>query len=149
MTLNEDRARRGKAPYGFDEADKPMLQTGRGLVYLEGSAQKAPPGTLVGPAVAPPAGAPPQPGQEDGDQGQGDEDEDEQDEGAAKSAELTSLRKWLTRHPSPSRPFACKALTAADVPDLAADPRVALKAGDAAPKALSGTGPAGSGTRSW
>ena len=148
MTINQDLARRGKAAFTFPEADMSMLQTGRGVVFLEGSSKQAAPGTLVGPAVAPPAGAPPA-GAQPGDQDQDDEDGDEQDQGAAKAAELGALRKWLTRHPSPSRPFACKALTAADVPDLASDARVLLKAGDDRPKALSGTGPAGSGTSSW
>jgi hypothetical protein len=150
MTLNQDNARRGEPPYDFEEADMPMLITGRGVVFLEGASKQGPPGTLIGPAVAPPGtpGVPdagPQQGAPDGEEDQGD---GEQDDPAAKSAELSALRKWLGRHPSPSRPFACKALTAADVPDLAADPRVVLKAGGH-PKALSGTGPAGSGTWSW
>jgi hypothetical protein len=148
MVLNEDRARRGKSPYQFKEADMPMLLTPRGVVFLDGASEQGPPGTLIGPAVAPPGtpGVPDGgPQQQDGEEDQGD---GEQDDPAAKSAELSALRKWLTRHPSPSRPFACKALTAADVPDLAADPRVVLKAGGH-PKAPSGTGPAGSGTLSW
>lgn len=132
----------------------PMLITGRGVVFLEGASEQAPPGELIGPAQAPKTGAPGEPGADpqdgqDGDQGDG---EDEQGQGggpAAKAAERAALGKWLAKHPKPSRPFACKALTAADVPDLAADPRVLLKAGDGRPKALSGTGPAGSGTRSW
>jgi hypothetical protein len=145
-TLNEDRAARGEPSYNFAEADMPMLITGRGVVFIEGASEQAPPGELVGPAQAPKAGVPLEPGAEpDGEEDQG---EDGQDDPAAKSAELSALRKWLARHPSPSRPFACKALTAADVPDLAADPRVVLKAGGH-PKALSGTGPAGSGTLSW
>jgi len=145
-TLNEDRAARGEPSYNFAEADMPMLITGRGVVFIEGASEQAAPGELVGPAQAPKAGVPQEPGAEpDGEEDQGD---GEQDDPAAKSAELTALRKWLARHPSPSRPFACKALTAADVPDLAADPRVVLKAGGH-PKALSGTGPAGSGTLSW
>lgn len=150
MTLNQDLARRGKAPYGFPEADMAMLQTGRGVVFLEGSSLKAPPGTLVGPAVAPPAGAalPGDPGQPDDEQDQGDE-EDEQGDPAAKAVELAALRKYLAKRPNPARPFACAALTAADAPEYAADARVVLKAGDPGPKALSGTGPAGSGTSSW
>lgn len=146
-TLNEDRARRGKSPYQFAEADMPMIQLGRGVVFVENASKQAPPGELVAPAQAPPqAGAP-----EGADAGPGEEDEDKQPRPAAKSAELAALRKWLARHPEPSRPFACKALTAADVPDLAADPRVLLKDGGAGPKVLasSGTGLAGSGTRSW
>jgi len=156
MTLNEDRARRGKAPYGFVEADKPQLQTGRGVVFLEGASTQAPAGTLVGPAAAPPPGGAPQPGAQGDDQDQGDEDDDGQDEDPAQKAqffasasELAALRKWLGRHPQPARPFQCQVLTAADVPQYAADPRVVLKAGDPGPKALSGTGPAGSGTSSW
>ena len=164
-TLNEDRARRGLPPYPFAEADMPMLITQRGVVFLEGASKQAPPGTLIGPAVMDPATGTAVPGtvsgngrqvemspgaggQQDDEQDQGDDD-DEQDAPAAKAAELAALRKWLGKRANPSRPFACKALTAADVPDLAADPRVVLKAGDASPKALSGTGPAGSGIKSW
>ena len=153
QTLNEDRASRGEPAYGFPEADMPMLITGRGVVFLEGASKQAPPGELIGPAQAPPGAAPPEQGEDGGEDEGGEDGQDEPQQGkpAAKSAELAALRKWLVRHPSPSRPFACKALTAADVPDLAADPRVLLKADDAGPKvpALSGTGPAGSGTRSW
>lgn len=147
MTLNQDNARRGEPPYDFEEADMPMLITGRGVVFLEGASKQGPPGTLIGPAQAPPAGAPLE-GEEDGsdDEGQGDDEQP----AASKSAELAALRKWLGRHPKPARPFACKALTAADAPQYAADPRVAFKAGDGGrPKASSGTGPAGRGTGSW
>jgi len=174
LTINQDLARRGKAPYDFPEADMAMLQTGRGVVFLEGSSRQGPAGTLIGPAVAPPGtpgvpgAGPQQGGQEEDDQG----DEEGEDSGpgasgsrapgpAAKGAELAALRKWLARHPEPPRPFACKALTAADAPQYAADPRVLLKggrdwnaghaakAGDDAPKALRPTGRAGSGTLSW
>jgi hypothetical protein len=148
-TLNEDRAARGEPAYDFDEADMPMLVTPRGVVFLEGASKQAPPGTLIGPAVAPPAGG--MPGGEQGPENMPGNmpADDEQDDPAAKSAELAALRKWLAKRPNPSRPFACKALTAADAPELAADPRVLLKAGGDAPKALSATGPAGRGTSSW
>jgi hypothetical protein len=148
MTLNEDRARRGKSPYGFAEADMPMLETARGVVYLEGASKQGPPGTLIGPAVAPPGmpGVPDAGPQQDG---QGDDDEDEQDDGAAKSAELAALRNWLGKARNNGRTFECRALTAADAPKLADDPRVVFKAGDPGPKALSATGRAGSGTGSW
>ena len=164
MTLNQDNARRGEPPYDFAEADMPMLQTGRGVVFLEGSSKTAPPGTLVGPAVAPPAGmpgAPDTPGSggspDDSAAGQDDDEDNDQDTSAAKSAELTALRKWLARHPEPSRPFMCKALTRQDAPDLAGDIRIAFTGGpypfvvakDGPGKVLAGTGPAGSGTRSW
>ena len=151
-TLNEDRARRGLPPYPFAEADMPMLITPRGVVFIEGASKTAIPGTLVSPAQAAPQGAP---GQEGEDGGQEDGQEGGEGQGkppaASKAAELAALRKWLGRHPSPSRQFACKTLTMADVPlEIAADSRVVLKdGGGAGPKALSGTGPAGSGTRSW
>lgn len=148
MTINQDLARRGKAAYTFPEADMAMLQTGRGVVFLEGSSKLGTAGTLIGPPQAAPAGAPPQPGEQpdDGQNGDGQGDgEDGQEPPAAKSAELTALRKWLNRHPSPSRPFACKALTAADAPDLAGDARVVFKAGGH-PKVPSTTGLAGSVT---
>jgi hypothetical protein len=152
MTLNEDRARRGKAPYGFAEADMPQLQTGRGIVFLEGASKQGPPGTLIGPAVAPP-GMPgmPEGGPQDGQQGQDDEgeDEDEQDGKTAKSAELAALRNWLGKARNAGRTFECRALTAADAPQYAGNPRVLLKAGESRPKALSATGRAGSGTGSW
>lgn len=147
MTLNEDRARRGQPPYDFDEADMPMLITPRGVVFLEGASKAAAPGTLIGPAQAAPGGAPQQ-GQEGQQDGQEDDTEDEdsqQPPAPSKAAEKAALTKWLARHPKASRPFECRALTAADVPDLAADPRVVLKAGGH-PKALSTTGLAGSVT---
>jgi hypothetical protein len=110
MTLNEDRARRGKAPYGFAEADMPQLQTGRGIVFLEGASTQGPPGTLIGPAIADPTGMS-VPGTVSGNgrlvaRGPGkstagqqpDEDDEDQDGGpAAKSAELPTvdeLRAW-------------------------------------------------------
>jgi hypothetical protein len=157
-TLNQDNARRGEPPYDFPEADMPMLQTGRGVVFLEGSSAQGPPGTLIGPAIADPMGNA-EPGTVSGNGRQvalgggapaaPDDDDEEPPAPAAKSVERAALRKWLAKHPSPPRPFACKALTASDLGELAADPRVTAKADDAAPKALSATGRAGSGTFSW
>jgi hypothetical protein len=150
MTLNEDRASRGEPAYPFDEADMPMLMTARGLVFLEGASEHAPAGALVGPVQAAPPGAPPEggPAQPGDKQDQGGEDE--QGTLAAKSTEREMLRLWMkSRRRQPGDQFTCKALTAADAPKYAADPRVIFKAADADPKALSGTGPAGSGTRSW
>lgn len=66
-TLNEDRARRGLPPYGFPEADMPMVVTREGVVFIKGASEAAPPGALVKPAQAAPAGGmqtgaePPQP----------------------------------------------------------------------------------------
>lgn len=56
MTLNEDRARRGLPPYDFPEADMPMLISDRGIVFVEGASQAAPPGTLIQPATIKPGG---------------------------------------------------------------------------------------------
>ena len=154
LTLNEDRARRGVPAYGFKEADMPQLQTGRGVVFLEGASTQAPPGTLIGPAMAPPGGMPggPPASPEGPDAAPGDDDDDQDDDGnakAAKTAELAKLAKWAPKADNRRKIFRCRDLTAADAPEFAADPRVVFKAADAAPKASGGTGPAGSGTRSW
>lgn len=50
LTLNRALAKIGEAPYDFPEADMPMLQTARGVVFLNGAASAAPPGVLVEPA---------------------------------------------------------------------------------------------------
>jgi hypothetical protein len=147
MTLNQDNERRGMPSYDFDEANMPMLQTARGVVFLEGASKTAQPGTLIGPAMAPPTSVPPGSGPPEQD------DDDGQDDGeatlASKSAELGALKKWLARHPDPARPFACKALTAADAPGFAGDSRVVFKAdGDGDPKASAGRGLAGIATKS-
>jgi hypothetical protein len=152
MTLNQDNARRGEPPYVFPEADMPMLMMARGVVFLEGASTQGPPGSLIGPPQAAPAGPPGAPGaapQQDGQQDQGDDDEDEQDGKSAKSTELAALKNWLGKARNAGRTFECRALTAADAPKLADDPRVVFKAGDPGPKALSATGRAGSGTGSW
>lgn len=49
ITLNEARASLGYRPYGFKEANEAMLQTERGVVFLDGSSEMAPAGTLVEP----------------------------------------------------------------------------------------------------
>jgi hypothetical protein len=50
MTLNELRAKTGWPTLNFAEADMPMMQTQRGVVFLDGAADAAPPGVLVEPA---------------------------------------------------------------------------------------------------
>lgn len=156
MSRNEDRARIGLPPLQFEEADMMTVDVGRGVVFLDGASKLGPPGTLITPPQAPPQGAPPQ---QDvgmgGDQAGQDDEEEPQQRGkpgqkqppVSKAAERQALRRWLAKGRT-SRPFECTVLTAADVPDLAADPRVVLKAGDPGPKARasSGTGPAGRGT---
>ena len=153
MTLNEDRANRGEPAYDFPEADMPMLMTARGMVFVANASQQAVPGEMIGPAQAPPSTVPPEAG--DGEQGQ--DGEEEQGDARSKAAEKAALSKWLAKHPRPSRPFMCKALTPADAPELAGDIRIAFAGGpypfmvakDGPGKALAGTGPAGSGTLSW
>jgi hypothetical protein len=175
MTLNEDRARRGEPPYSFAEADMPMLISQRGIVFLEGASTQAPPGTLIGPAQAPPAGMP------GSEQHQDDDDDDDDDPPASKSlrsaaarlgaaageaaqlartltsgdddamvskaAERAALRNWLAKPRNQNRTFECRALTVADAPQWANNPRVVFKAGGD-PKAPWPRGLAGSGTRS-
>jgi hypothetical protein len=79
MTLNEDRARRGEPAYDFAEADMPMLISDRGIVFIEGASELAPPGTLIQPAAVKP-GDPGDSASQNGPPGQAgqpDEDEDE------------------------------------------------------------------------
>lgn len=59
MTRNEDRDRQGLARFPFPEADMPSIVTQRGIVYLEGSSQLAPPGELISPPQPAPNTAPP------------------------------------------------------------------------------------------
>jgi hypothetical protein len=49
-TINECRGRLGLPPKDFPEADMLMLMTERGVVFLEGAAEAAPPGVLIEPA---------------------------------------------------------------------------------------------------
>lgn len=78
MTLNEDRKRQGLPLYDFPEADMPMLQTQRGIVFLEGSSALTPPGELVTPVQAPPQTAAPE-----GADADPDDDSEPQQGGAA------------------------------------------------------------------
>jgi hypothetical protein len=165
MTRNEDRARRGEPPYNFVEADMPTLDTGRGIVFLEGASLAAQPGVLIGPAMAAPTSAPPGGDPDAGRAGQADADDNDDADppepqrgagparrqpGAAK-AEVAAYRSWA-RKPGRSRAFECQLLTKALAPpDMAADPRVIFfKADDAGPKAPAprSRGLAGSGIRS-
>jgi hypothetical protein len=163
MTINEDRARQGVSAYDFAEADMPMLQMQRGVVFLDGASELAPAGAMVAPAQAPPPAAP---GQQDagpggqragsaagtgqqpkpGSDGQGKQ---QQQDGAAKAADadgdVAAWRKW--RHNGARRgQFECTALAKADAPpEMAADGRVVFKA--PGPKVPARRGLAGTGTR--
>jgi hypothetical protein len=86
LTLNEDRARRGEPAYDFPEADMPMITGDRGIVFIEGASELAPPGTLIQPAAVKP-GDPGDSASQNGPPGQAgqpDEDEDQDEPPAQK-----------------------------------------------------------------
>jgi hypothetical protein len=156
-TLNEDRARRGEPPYDFAEADMPMLVTGRGVVFLEGASQLAPPGTLIEPATVKPGdpgdsssgmpGGTPEPGAAPAGSAAAAADGRKPAAKGTAAADVAAYSRWALRARPGSR-FECNALTAAAAPavapQMAADRRVVFKA---VPKALAGRGLAGTGTR--
>jgi SPP1 gp7 family putative phage head morphogenesis protein len=148
-TLNETRDAAGKPRYDFDEADKPMIVTARGVVFLEGSSKLVEPGELVTPVEAPPLQGPPE-GADSGvdssvpvvaareakESGQApdkpaDKPVDVQD---AKKTEMAAYRRWARKdHP---RPFAFEHVTKADAELAEVDlDRVVFKAGGGAGKA--------------
>jgi hypothetical protein len=165
MTLNEDRARRGEPAYDFAEADMPMLISDRGIVFIEGSSQAAPPGTLLQPATVKPG----EPGDSSsGTPGGTPEDNAASPPGTAAAAadkqkpggkpqqaagksvagDMTAYRRWVVKA-RPGGRFECNELERGDAPpEMAADPRVVFKAdGDGDPKVHGPRGLAGSGTR--
>jgi hypothetical protein len=125
MTLNQEMDRLGLPRYDFDEADMPMLMTGRGVVFLDGASKLAEAGEEIGPAQASP-------------------EEDDADVAAAatptaggpakkaarvqKTDELRALRVFLTKGDR-GRPFHADHLTAVDVTAAGLDvTRVLFKA---------------------
>lgn len=118
QTLNEDRDRTGLPRYNFAEADMPMLDTGHGVVFLEGASKLAPAGTMVGPPTVVPAGGvqPGEPGQ-DGPGGDGppvrERNSGDAAATAAAKAELVAYRRWLAKGHT-ARPFRFQHLTPAD-----------------------------------
>jgi hypothetical protein len=164
MTLNQDNDRRGVASYDFPEADMPMLMTARGVVFLEGASKSAPPGTLIGPAMAPPTAAPP--GGVPGDPAAGAPAADDSDAAAepeeppggkpaaaaTAKAEAAAFRSWMRKGHGRNRLFT-SSLTRAEAdrlaPELLESRLVVFKDADAGPKALAlaGRGLAGTGTR--
>jgi len=110
QTLNEDRDRTGLPRYNFPEADMPMVDTGRGVVFLQGASRLAPPGTMIGPPQAPPDvqgnEGPQAPG---GPPGAGPPKPNPD----AVKAELAAYRRWLTKGAT-SRPFVFATVTQAD-----------------------------------
>jgi SPP1 gp7 family putative phage head morphogenesis protein len=129
MTLNEDRDRLGQPRYDFAEADKPMMMTSRGMVFVEGASERVPPGTVSGPAKAAEGDGTSEgetseePASEDDTRAAGDGEEAEA-RGDAVKAELAAFHRWARRNPNASRPFVCEVLTKTDVPDLDGSARI-------------------------
>lgn len=130
-TLNEDRDRIGLPRYDFPEADMPFVSDNRGLVFLAGASELAPPGTTVSPPQFKPSGGT-QPAVADAEPGQQapETDQPPQPSTAAK-AELAAYRKWAKG--SHGRPFEFEHLTKAQAGTAGVDlARAAFKAaGDA------------------
>lgn len=129
MTLNQEMDRLGQPRYDFDEADMPMLMTGRGVVFLDGASQQAAPGQEITPAQAPP-----EDGDPDGDPDGGAQPASAGKAKAAKQAaarktdELKALRTFLAKGDR-GRPFHADHLTVDDVTAAGLDTgRVLFKA---------------------
>lgn len=158
MTVNESRSRMNLPPFGFSEADEPMLQTQRGVVYLRDSSKVAPGGTLIEPAreegeenKTTQPGTPKQNASTTAHVQTGNQGSSKIQPVRPKAQkELEAFAKWAAKHPEPSRRFHFEHVTADMAPELAGDPRVAFKAADAGPKASSSNlGQPGSETLSW
>lgn len=152
LTLNESRALSGLPPYQFQEADMPLLETARGIVFIEGSSKSAPPGIMIEPASEEPRlpGSPAVAGVN----GAAESPTQRRPIAAAggnAAKEVETFRKWLDKHNAPSRRFEFGATYSevwAIAPDLIDDnlDKAIFKAtttttgGGAAPKARSGPG---------
>ena len=168
MSLNELRLKIGLPALPFREANMPMIQTARGVVFLEDASKQVPAGVLVEPASeqvnsdpAAPKATPSQarPAQSAG--GRASKSEAEIPDEAF--SEYMAWVRWELKHTSPSRPFWCEVITkeiaeALGDRGLLTDERIVLKAGGAAPKASasqplprlrSEPGPDGPSTSSW
>jgi hypothetical protein len=147
MTYNEDRDRMGLPRYDFPEADMPMVQTTRGIVFLAGASELAPPGEMVAPVQGPPQADTDADGVLDAPHGPDTDvqgapsknnqgDDRDSDRADAVKAELAAYRRWARKNPNPRRPFEFQVITKADAPNL--DPQFVVFAapgGDADPKA--------------
>lgn len=126
LTLNEARDEAGKPRYDFPEADMPMLVTARGVIFLDGASEEAPPGTQIQPpqAAAQPAEGADEEDDSGGDGGEDNTDDQDQEpveEGgrpAAVKAELAAYGRWARRNPAPRRPFRFSVVTKADAPTI-------------------------------
>jgi hypothetical protein len=151
MTLNEDRTRLGLPAYNFAEADMPMVETARGVVFLDGASETVPPGVLIEPASekvddpdATLANVGQSPTQRRPVSSGG---------GTAKSVqdEIQAYKRWHLRHQEPGRKFRFEHLTE----DMAKETGISFanvefaKAGGPGPKVTPSSGQPGSKTSSW
>lgn len=163
ITWNEAREQQGRAPYAFEEADKAIVETNRGIVFIEGALDRVLPGEELDPPVAPlptagtgqAAQQPPDPSTQPGD-GSGVATDpgstsgpvsDGQSGADAKKTELASYHKWVRNGHSTKRPFVLQHLTPRDatVHDLDRD-TIVFKAADTDPKEPTRGGRVGSWT---
>jgi len=141
QTLNEARARLSQAPYNFPEADKPMLQTERGVVFLEGSSKLAPAGVLIEPPSDPSLDAQAQ----TGGKMQGTKPSPAAAKrNAAKDAELLAYRSFLAKGER-KRPFRFEHWGEIELEDLAWLPDGTYEVAKAASSDPKAGGPA----RNW
>jgi SPP1 gp7 family putative phage head morphogenesis protein len=147
LTLNEARDTAGEPRYDVPEADMPLLVTTKGVVFLDGASETAPPGTLItAGGAAPAAGEHDDKDTDENEDADGDSDGEEDDQAPdgeraeAVKTELAAFRRWARRNPAPRRPFQFGTVTKADAPDvnqeivLFADP---VQGGGERPKASS------------
>jgi hypothetical protein len=162
ITRNEAREQMGLAPFDFPEADMVVVQSQRGVVFIEGASELAKPGEEITPAQAPPINEP----EEETPEGQptkgpttatqpAAETSEEKTQAAtqaaakptvgkpsaAKKAELAAYYKWVRNgHTVGRRPFEFKLITSENATLLDIDPErvVFAKAADPSPKARPG-----------
>jgi hypothetical protein len=147
MTLNEDRANRGQPAYKFREADMAVLETQRGVVYLEGSSELVPAGVLIEPASEHPDVQ-----GDDVTMGNTPAPRPKMTASVDKAVgEILTYQSWARkiRPGSETRPFEFEHMTADLAREMGFKPGLPVqfaKAGGAGPKA---TGQDGSKTSSW
>lgn len=151
VTLNERRDALGLPRYTFDEADKPFIVTGQGIVFVEGALAAAAAGAEIKSDVAPkgsaPGGVPPEDTTQPAQPPAGGQTQPAPPSGKAtpansgakaKAAELAAYNRWAAKGTLgvERRPFVFEHWTPDDLlglhPDVSA--RFTFKAGDADPK---------------
>ncbi|WP_327088544.1 phage head morphogenesis protein [Nonomuraea sp. NBC_01738] len=141
MTYNEARDALGLPRYPVEEADKPAIITGTGMVFLEGALAAQEAGREAAERMAREGGQPgpsgaPKPGR---DQGEGGDKPKDKDPDTVKAVgELATYRRWARKRVDPGRAFeftADRHLVLGLAPDLADDDRVTWKAAGPGPKA--------------